>query len=63
VISGVALQIHFVDDVTIRRRSFPAGDVITITAHTVRGSTEIDLFVAATFDKQLTVNEVANEPA
>jgi hypothetical protein len=30
---------------------------------TSRGSTDIDLFVSKSFDKHLTVSEVAHEPA
>jgi hypothetical protein len=58
-----AMQVHKVEDVTVKRRSFELGDVITITVATPRGDTEIDLFVSKSFDKHLTVSEVAHEPA
>ena len=58
-----AMQVHKVEDVTVKRRSFELGDVITITVTTPRGDTEIDLFVSKSFDKHLTVSEVAHEPA
>ena len=58
-----AMQVHKVEDVTVKRRSFELGDVITITVITPRGDTEIDLFVSKSFDKHLTVSEVAHEPA
>jgi hypothetical protein len=63
MISGVTLQMHFVDDVEVKRKNFELGDVITITVTTPRGDTEIDLFVSKSFDKHLTVSEVAHESA
>jgi hypothetical protein len=58
-----AIQVHKVEDVAVKRRSFELGDVITITVMTSRGSTDIDLFVSKSFDKHLTVSEVAHESA
>lgn len=58
-----AMQVHQVDDVQVTRRSFELGDVITIKVMTSRGSTDIDLFVSKSFDKHLTVSEVAHESA
>jgi hypothetical protein len=56
-------QVFRVDDVTVERRCFPSGDVITITAITSNGKAEVDFFIKKTFAKELKVSEVANDQA
>jgi hypothetical protein len=60
---SAALQVHFVEDLEIETISHDQWGVVRMTIKTRSGSTSIDLYVDADFDKNITVTtrEKANE--
>ena len=57
------LDIHFVTDMEVREKHLSCGRVIEIVVTHKYGRSSISMFVESEMDKQLTVSEVAHEPA